>query len=199
MTADHKTEDQLLVASVLKGDPAACQSLIKNTEGLVAQILYKLVKKEEDRKDLAQDVYLKVFHQLGGFRFGSKLSTWIAQIAYNTAINYLQKKKFVLLPGESEGDEPMIEQVSNALNRERAGFAERVLEEQDRSHILKEAIAALPVLYQTLITLFHQEELSYAEISKITSLPEGTVKSYLFRARKSLRAIILKVYKRDDL
>ena len=49
----------------------------------------------EDRKDIAQDVYLKAFKNLVGFKFQSKLSTWIAQIAYNTCINFLEKKKLM--------------------------------------------------------------------------------------------------------
>jgi RNA polymerase sigma-70 factor (ECF subfamily) len=54
-------------------------------------------------------------------------------------------------------------------------------------------------VYKTLITLYHNEELSYSEIGEITSLPEGTVKSYLFRARKTLRNNLLLTYKHEAL
>ena len=60
-------------------------------------------------------------------------------------------------------------------------------------------IARLPPLYQTLVTLFHEEELSYTEIMAITGLPEGTIKNYLFRARRALRDDLLKRYNKEDL
>ena len=54
-------------------------------------------------------------------------------------------------------------------------------------------------LYRTLISLYHQQEMSYEEIAQITSLPDGTVKNYLFRARKMLKQYLLASYQRDDL
>ena len=69
----------------------------------------------------------------------------------------------------------------------------------DLAGILGTAIEQLPPLYRTLISLYHQQELSYEEIAQITSLPDGTVKNYLFRARKLLKQRILATYQRDDL
>ena len=64
---------------------------------------------------------------------------------------------------------------------------------------LSTAIEQLPPLYRTLIALYHQQELSYEEIAQITSLPDGTVKNYLFRARKLLKQHLLARYQRDEL
>ena len=92
---NYKHEDsqeyQYLVKRVLHGDTNAF-STIKNTEGLVTQIVYKMIPNSEDRKDIAQEVYLKTFQNLKSFRFQSKISTWIAQITYNTCLNFLDKK-----------------------------------------------------------------------------------------------------------
>ena len=88
--------DKDLVEKVLRGDTNAFSIIIKNTEALVAQIVFKMIGNEEDRKDLAQDIYLKAYKNLSSFRFGSKLSTWIGQIAYNACTDYLRKKKLVL-------------------------------------------------------------------------------------------------------
>ena len=65
--------------------------------------------------------------------------------------------------------------------------------------ILKSEIERLSPVYQTLITLYHNEELSYEEIAGITQLPEGTVKNYLFRARKSLKDSLLSKYTKNEL
>lgn len=180
----NNSADNYLVNKVLHGDAHAFGTIIKNTEGLVAQIVCRMVKNEEDRKDLVQDIYLKAYRSLPGFRFKSKLSTWIAQIAYNTCLNYLEKKK-LLLPGEPE-DMPIPDE----------GFT---LSRKELSGILQAAIEDLPPVYQTLITLFHREECSYDEIAQITGMPPGTVKNYLFRARKTLRDNLLLQYKKDDL
>jgi RNA polymerase sigma-70 factor (ECF subfamily) len=71
--------------------------------------------------------------------------------------------------------------------------------QKELNRLLQTEIERLPPLYQTLIGLYHQEELPYLEIARITGLPEGTVKSYLFRARKQLKETILSVYKKEKL
>ena len=71
--------------------------------------------------------------------------------------------------------------------------------QQELSKILKAEIESLSPLYKTLITLYHNEELSYSEIIEITGLPEGTLKNYLSRARKTLKVNLLRKYKREAL
>jgi len=88
--------DSQLVDRVLSGDTNAFGSIIKNTERMVAQIVFKMIPNPEGRKDMAQDIYLKAFKKLRSFKFESKLSTWIAQIGYNTCLDYLRKKKIIL-------------------------------------------------------------------------------------------------------
>ncbi|HEY4965525.1 MAG TPA: sigma factor-like helix-turn-helix DNA-binding protein, partial [Puia sp.] len=65
--------------------------------------------------------------------------------------------------------------------------------------ILRKEIDKLPLIYQTLITLFHHESMSYEELAQVTGLPEGTVKSHLFRARKMLKENLLSKYKKEAL
>jgi|WetSurMetagenome_2_1015567.scaffolds.fasta_scaffold149826_3 RNA polymerase sigma factor (sigma-70 family) len=193
--------DQKLVSRILNGDTKTFSIIIKNTEGLVAQIVFKMIQNNEDRKDIAQDVYLKAFNNLSGFRFQSKLSTWIAQIAYNACLNYLERKKLIL-PGNNLNDKYTDEESLERLSIEKLPFqneTENIIFRKDLSDILKNEIDKLPLLYKTLITLYHNEELNYAEIAQITNLPEGTVKNYLFRARKILKENILLNYKKEEL
>ena len=76
---------------------------------------------------------------------------------------------------------------------------EDLLFQKELSEILRIELDNLSPVYKTLITLYHNEDLSYAEIAQITDLPEGTVKNYLFRARKALRDNIMLTYKREAL
>ena len=194
------SSDQHLVEKVLGGDTKAFEIIIKNTKGLVAQIVFKMIDNTEDRRDIAQDVFLKTFKDLSGFRFQSKLSTWIAQITYNTCLNYLEKKKLILVNDEEYGShEEALEAQSKITVTDATSATESLILKKDLSDILKIEIEKLSPIYKTLITLYHSEELSYEEIAQITELPEGTVKNYLFRARKVLKERLLLKHKKDEL
>ena len=194
--------DQELVGKVLGGDTNAFVTVIQNTEGLVTQIVFKMIANTEDRKDVAQDIYLKAYKSLPGFRHQSKLSTWIAQIAYNTCLSYLEKKKLVLLDkfaGDKDDNDNEPEFADKKLIGNLFSQTENDIFRRELNEILKTEIELLSPLHKTLITLYHNEELSYEEISRITELPEGTVKSYLFRARRSLKDNLLRKYKKEEL
>jgi len=126
-----------------------------------------------DRDDLVQDIYAKGFQHLSRFRFESRLSTWMAQIAMNTCRDYLTKRKLVTVSWDVLMETPPAA-VPTPL-------------EKDQASILDKGMATLPPLYRTLLSLYHHEEMSYEQIGQIMNLPIGTVKSYLFRGRKLLR------------
>ncbi|TDO23915.1 RNA polymerase sigma factor [Pedobacter duraquae] len=198
----YSLTDQQLVSQILAGDTKAYALLIKNTQGLVAQLTFKMIASPGDRKDLAQDVYLKVYKNLKSFKFQSKLSTWIGQITYNTCLHYLEKKKLVLLDAflENDNEDPdVLESLQIKSQDVYQNDTEKLVFSRESAEILKMEIERLPPMQKLLITLYHQEELSYQEIVDITGLPEGTIKSHLFRARKTLKTNILTNYKREDL
>ncbi|MGU3377528.1 RNA polymerase sigma factor, partial [Chryseobacterium sp. M5A1_1a] len=139
------------------------------------------------------------FKNLKQFKFQSKLSTWIGQIAYNTCLNYLEKKKMILLDYNfsDETQEEVLEKLAQQINSDNE--TEKQIFQKELSEILTTEIEKLPPIYKVLLNLYHQEELSYSEISQITQLPEGTVKNYLFRARKALKISVLLTRKREEL
>ncbi|MDR6804895.1 RNA polymerase sigma-70 factor (ECF subfamily) [Dyadobacter sp. BE34] len=188
----HKPTDRVLVERVLSGNTRAFGSIIRDTEGLVAQIVFKMIPDREERRDIAQDIYLKVFQKLDSFRFQSKLSTWIARIAYNTCINQLEKNK--ASPIGNEHPAPTNPEDEYPQEYPDAHDLEENLTDAELNGLLESEIEKLPALYKLLITLYHRQELSYAEIAQIVALPEGTIKSYLFRARKILRERIQMIY-----
>lgn len=185
-TDDHFT-DRALIKAASNGDMRAFGSIIEKTEGLVTQIIFKMVLNSADRKDMLQEVYLKIFKNLPTFKFQAKLSTWAASITYHTCFDYLKRKRLVLLE-DYAAHELVV-----------SGETERGLMNSELSLILSMAMERLSPVYQTLITLYHHEELSYEEITEVTGLPAGTVKNYLFRARAALKQSVLKNYKREEL
>lgn len=197
------TTDQQLVERVLSGDTRAFGIIIKKTEKLVAKIVFQMIPNDGDRKDIAQDIYVKTYQKLSSFKFQSKLSTWIGQVTYNTCLDFLRKKKLVL-PGllNTDNDYEQANEMLDILNESKAVSAEAAdvaVINKNVSAIVKAGVEKLPTVYKTLITLYHHEELSYDEIGAITGLPAGTVKSYLFRARKELKNDLLLRYKKEDL
>lgn len=201
---ENSLTDRELVHSVLRGNNEAFSAIVRNTQALVGQIVSRMVSNSEDRKDIVQDIYMKVFRNLGGFGFRAKLSTWIAQIAYNSCLNWLEKKKLVMLDDLGYAD--------SGIGREEggiegeisfmpivAGGTEGRMRQRELAKILAGELKQLSPLFRTLIGLFHEDELSYEEISGITGVPVGTVKSYLFRARKQLKDQLLKKYQKQEL
>ena len=197
---NNKSEDQVLVERVLRGDTKAFRFIIEGTQGLVTQIIYKMIFNQEDRKDIAQDVYLKTYDKLGSFKFQSKLSTWIWQITFNTCSNYLQKRKLLLVDDIIKTEEPDDREHNPRFDADPfLNDIEKGIMTNDLKQILDKEINKLSPLYKTLIMLYHHEELSYNEISQIVQLPEGTIKSYLFRARKILKDQLTNAYKDGSL
>lgn len=195
---ETKLAEESLVRSVIQGNTPAFGIIIKNTEGLVAQVVFRMLSNAEDRKDIIQEIYLKVFKNLTEFKFRSRLSTWIATIAYNTCVNYLEKKKLLLVESAYDRDEDDDGSASHTSTDAGSGPDDHIFK-KELSAILAIEIEKLDPLYRTIVILFHQEEFSYIDISQVTGLPAGTVKSYLFRARKKLKENILAQYKREEL
>lgn len=158
--------------------------LIRQNERLVAHMIGRIVKQGEDREELCQDVFMKVFDRIGEFGFQSRLSTWIATVAYRHAINHLRKQKMAFddLPESHEGLERFIDSEN----------PETTLTESDMDQWIVKLIDQLPVQYKTVLTLYHLDGMNYAEIGTITEMPEGTVKNYLFRARQLLKEKVKK-------
>jgi RNA polymerase sigma-70 factor (ECF subfamily) len=187
------TEPEELVKKIVAGDAEAFRNLIAAYQRLVCHIVFRMVNNEADREDLCQEVFVKVYQNLSSFHFESKLSTWIAKIAYNASINYLKKKKLPLfadLAGESES----LEKSFSSHDATDSGALAT-----DLTARLQKEIETLPVQYRTILTLYHLEEMSYAEISEILEMPDGTVKSYLFRARKLLKERLSAKYQVEEL
>lgn len=185
--------EQAIVAQIVSGSKQAFETFVDEYRNLVLHVIRRLVPNETDRQDVAQEVFVKAYRNIGGFKFQSKLSTWVARIAHNTAINYLEKKKAELYDDISAEHETIEDYAESAATPEQAAtvndMAARVRIEIDR----------LPVIYGTILALYHLEEMSYKDMADILQLPEGTVKSYLFRGRKMLRERLAAAYTTEEL
>ena len=151
--------------------------MVSRYQKLVVHIVGRLIQRQDELEDVCQDVFMKVYQNLGKYRNECKLSTWVATIAYNTSINYLRKFK--------KGDE--VNPDDSVVLRNLTDFNSEDYERVDLHRYIHKQIELLPVHYRTVLTLYHLEEFSYQEIEQITGMPEGTIKSYLFRAKALLK------------
>jgi RNA polymerase sigma factor (sigma-70 family) len=170
-------DDATLVARVREGNTHAFRYLVENHKNLVWHMVLRMIDRREDAEDLCQDVFLRVFRDIGRFRGDSKLSTWIGSIAYHICIDHLRRTKRDVVTPVEQFTPAMLARVDIPAN----------LGSMDRSAIKRLVhliIDAMPFQYRTVVTLYHIEGFSYREIEEVTGMPEGTVKSYLSRGRQ---------------
>jgi RNA polymerase sigma factor (sigma-70 family) len=188
-----RSESRLLVAEVLNGKSAAFKILIERHQKLVSHVVFRMVSNRSDREDICQEVFIKVYQNLSGFNYESKLSTWIASIAYNTCINHLEKKRLLLLNDLHQEENALEQYPSHTVTPD--SYAET----QDIATRVRSEIDKLPVHFRAVVTMYHLNEMSYEEITKATGMPLGTVKSYLFRGRKFLKDRLSEKYQLEDI
>jgi len=176
--------DELLTI-VKSGDHSAFEEIITRYRKLVIHIVYRMISNSADREDLFQDIFIKVYKNIKYFRAQSKFSTWIGKISYNTCLNHLKKNK-----AESIEEDILNKKVRSPFSNPDPLPDKLTIEKDITGHVHKE-IERLNYIYRTVLTLFHLEEMSYKEISTIMNIPQGSVKSYLFRARKELKKRIM--------
>ena len=190
------TDERELVNAILGGERRAFETLVRRYERLVHHVLVPFFKNSPDRTDVSQDVFVKVYEHLGGFQFRSKLSTWIGNIAYNTAVNFRAKQGSIWQSNDGITSAQSREKDSEPnrstdLIRDESPLPDEVLIRQEGNEMLARAIDQLPEIQKSVLILFHKEEVSLEEISAMLELPVNTVKSHLFRSRRRLKELLL--------
>ena len=137
-----------------------------------------LMRNEQDAQDVVQEAYLRAFKSFGGFH-GSNGRAWLLTIVRNTSYTLLKKNRAADLTTTFDED-------IHASDRQSVSPA-TILEHAEDAELIKNAMNNLPAEFREILTLRHQEELSYQEIGEILKIPVGTVMSRLARARAKLR------------
>lgn len=147
---------------------------------------------ESEADDLTQEVFLKIYKGLDGFKGTSKLSTWVYRIATNTAMDTLRSASFrhgrSVLPVSGEADEAdiEIEDRDTQTGRKKPDIDEQVIK-QEMNACIHEFIERLPPDYRTVIVLSELKDMKNREIAKILGITLATVKIRLHRARARLK------------
>jgi RNA polymerase sigma-70 factor (ECF subfamily) len=181
--------DAAMVAAVLDGDPEAYRVLVERYERRIYHVVYGMVRSPEDAKDLAQDAFIKAFQNLHRFRLESKFYTWLCRIAMNVAIDHLRKQKhrrhseFDDSRGGSEGAQ--VVRLHSAKDDPAANVARSQL-----TKTIMDAVETLPDDQKQVLILRELEDMPYKEIAEVLGIPEGTVMSRLYYARRRLQEML---------
>lgn len=138
----------------------------------------RLLRNEEDAHDVVQEAYLRAFKSFSGFH-GSNGRAWLLTIVRNTSYTLLKKNRAVDLTT------PFDEEIH--ASPDRSVSPETILERSEDAELIRQAMNELPAEFREILTLRHQEDLSYKEIADIAQIPPGTVMSRLARARAKLK------------
>lgn len=191
--------DLNLVKRIQNGDKEAFRVLVERYQRKVFSIAYGMVHNREDAMDLAQDSFLKAYHNLERFEGTSSFYTWLYRIVVNVCIDHIRRHKKrhtvdyddkVLRDGAVEGDENIL---PSPLGVDPAkAYGRRELLEQ-----IGRALEELSPIHKEAILLREIEGLSYAEMADVMGVSKGTVMSRLHHARKNLQAKLLEYVGKD--
>jgi RNA polymerase sigma-70 factor (ECF subfamily) len=177
-------DDRRLVADVLAGRAGAFEQLVREHQGLCWHIVQRMVRHPEDTRELCQETFLRVHRSLHQYRFDAPLKAWIGQVAWSIARRHLERKRIPIVDAVDDEGASLLDNIGDGHDLQGA-FADG-----QSQALLHAAIARLPPLQRTILTLYHLDEVPIGDIAGITGLAEGTIKSHLFRSRKRLRELL---------
>ena len=173
------TSDEVLIARIAGGDRLAIQVLFARHHVRVYRFVLRLVRNEATAEDLISEVFLDIWRQAGKFEGRSAVSTWMLSIARFKALSALRRRQ------DEELDEATAERIED-----QADDPETALAKKDKGAVLRQCLTALSAEHREVIDLVYYHEKSVEEVAEITGIPEATVKTRMFYARKKLSELL---------
>jgi len=180
-------EDARLASALRERSEEAYELLVARFQQPVYNLVYRLMADPGDAYDVVQEVFLKIFRNIGSFRSQSSLKTWIYRIAVNEVHNYRRwffrhRRQEVVLEDEGEGGRNLGDTVPD---RGRSPY-DYALDGEKRA-LIEDALARINPIFRAAVVLRDVEDLSYEEIADILDISLGTVKSRITRGRDAMR------------
>jgi len=185
----NREADHELVRAVLAGDGTAYRGLVEKYQGRVYTMVCGMVRNREDARDLTQEAFVKGYRNLESFRLESSFYTWLYRIAMNLAIDFVRKRR------RREGnsfDESLATRDEDGSISE-AHHEDGPSRQLERKQLFGKIMTAMEQLSEDqrqVILLRELEGMQYREIAEVMGVPEGTVMSRLFYARKRLQKLL---------
>ena len=186
MTAE---KERILIKRVIGGDTDAFEELLLANQKNVYNLAYKMTGNPSDAEDITQEAFFKAYRLLTSFRGDSRFSVWLYRLTHNLCIDFLRKRKRAATISLSQSDDVGSEFAFDIPDERETpeGTAMR----RELSEAINKSINELDPLQKEIIVMREVTEMSYSDIAKTLDINEGTVKSRLSRARKSLANILM--------
>ena len=173
--ADQPLPDEALVGRVARGDKLAMRSLFARHRVRIYRFVLRITRDESLTEDLVSDVFLEVWRRAAAYEARATVSTWLLAIARYKATSALRRHTEVVLDAET----------ASAIV-DPADDPETALQDKDRGEVLRRCLAQLSPEHAAIIDLVYYHERSVKEVADIVGIPEPTVKTRIFYARKKL-------------
>lgn len=193
----NRDADIEMLQAVMAGDGTAYRGLVEKYQARVYTMIYGMVRNREDARDLTQEAFVKAYRNLSGFRLESGFYTWLFRIATNLAIDFMRKRGHREIGGYDEEIASRDEGGNLADNHGEDGPS-RYLERRQLFLKIMDAMQHLSEEQRQVILLRELEGMQYREISDVMGIPEGTVMSRLFYARKKLQQLLVSTDDEDS-
>jgi RNA polymerase sigma-70 factor (ECF subfamily) len=193
-----QVETTRLMGRVKDGDAEAYDELVTRLRNRAFQVARSLVGSREDALELSQEAFLKAYRARGSYRDGEPFLPWFHRILRNTCYSFLRRHKKVRVRSLSEPAHGADDDAGDWELEGDAPAPDAGLVADERAQAFWSAFNQLSARDREILALRHFEELAYREIANELGIPEGTVMSRLFHARKRLRARLEPVLGEDD-
>ncbi len=177
---DKITDDRDLISRIGAGDEIAMRVLFVRHQGRVLGFIRRILRNEAMAEEVANEVFLEVWRGAHTFQDRCSGLTWVLSIAHHRCLNVLRKR--------SEG---CLDDAEAAHIADDDDDPEVIAQKADKAQVLRRCSEALPPIYREIIDLVYYHELSIREVSEVLDLPDGTVKTRLFKARKRLEQMLV--------
>jgi len=182
-------QDLLAVHETLRGRKRAFDSIVERYTPALYSLSYRMLGRSEDAEEAVQEIFMKAYRSLPKFRLSRRFYPWIYTIAINHLRSLARKKRAKFRPRILRYDQELLATLPASGNPDPADVVERAEVEK----LIADAIQALKPVYKEVFLLRQVEGMPVRDVAEIMDLPEGTVKTYLHRARVQLTAILTKV------
>ncbi len=186
---EAKKADRKIIEAIRAGDTGAYRELVERYQGRVFAMVCGMVRDREEARDITQESFVKAYRNLDRFRLDSSFYTWLYRIAMNCAIDLLRRRK---VRRHSEFNEEIGQKDSGGIMAD-SHAKMNPGKDLERKRLRKKIFAALDELsedHRQIIVLREIEGLSYEEIAQTMEIPEGTVMSRLFYARRKMQSLL---------
>ncbi len=174
-------DDVALVSACQVGDQDAFALLVQRHQRFVFNLVFRMLEQYEEANEVTQETFLAAWQGLPRFRGEARFSTWLYRIAYNCALKQLEQRN----RDQALQLAIQVKQANQRIdNDERLGSE---IETYERQAIVREHLSKLPAKYRIVLVLRHLQEMTYEEMAEILTMPIGTIKTHLFRARNLLK------------